>query len=61
MLKTDTLNGLAGQDTIVVRDTEGGIWWPNEDALAEINASDDPEVSAIEICENEPMRGVWKQ
>ena len=56
MLNTDKLDG-----TIVVRDTEGGIWWPNEEAQAEINAADNSDEAAIEICENEPMRGVWKQ
>lgn len=46
---------------IVVQDTDGGIWWPNEEAAAEIAAADDPEEVAIEMCESVPMRGTWKQ
>jgi hypothetical protein len=55
-LTTDTLH-----DTIVVRDSEGGVWWPSDDAIAEIEAADDPHAKALEICENQPMRGEWKQ
>ena len=47
-------------DTITVVDSEGGRWWPNEDAEAEIEAADDPEATAIRICESQPMRGVWR-
>lgn len=55
-LTVDTL-----QNTPVVRDSEGGVWWPSEEALDEIRASSDPEVTAIRICTQEPMRGTWKQ
>lgn len=55
-LTVDTL-----QSTPVVRDSEGGVWWPSEEALDEIRASSDPEVTAIRICTQEPMRGTWKQ
>lgn len=47
-------------DTMTVRDEDGGRWWPSDEALDEINASDDPEAAALRICEKEPMRGVWK-
>jgi hypothetical protein len=43
----------------IVIDTDGGIWWPNADAESEIDASDDPEAKAIEICTTTPMRGEW--
>jgi hypothetical protein len=56
MLTTDTLH-----DTIVVCDTEGGTWWPDEDAESEINAAANPEAKAIEICDQEPDRGTWMQ
>jgi len=48
-------------DTITVTDAEGGIWWPNQEAEAEIMASEDPEAKAIEICHTQPMRGTWQQ
>jgi len=48
-------------DTIIVTDTDGGVWWPSDEAEAEIMASDDPESKAIEIAETEPMRGTWQQ
>lgn len=54
-LTTDTLH-----DTIVVRDTTGGVWWPHEDTQQEIEAAADPHAKAIEICDTEPMRGTWK-
>ncbi|KKN10285.1 hypothetical protein LCGC14_1038270 [marine sediment metagenome] len=44
-----------------VVDPEGGVWWPGAEARREIEASYDPESTAIMICENEPMRGRWKQ
>lgn len=45
---------------MTVLDTDGGRWWPSDEALAEIEASDDPEATALRICENEPMRGQWR-
>lgn len=45
--------------TYVVRDTDGGVWWPSDEALAEIQAADDPEAKAVEICDQQPMRGHW--
>ena len=48
-------------DHLVVVDTEGGVWWPREEAAAEIEAAEDPAQAAIEMCQAAPMRGVWKQ
>jgi len=45
---------------IAVKDTEGGVWRPSEEARAEIEAAEDPERRAVEICEFQPMRGTWK-
>ena len=42
-----------------VRDADGGTWFPNDDADAEIEASDDPAATAVTICRDEPMRGTW--
>lgn len=55
-LTTDTLHG-----TTVVRDPEGGVWWPSDEAQDEIAAAADPQAKAVEICEREPMRGEWRQ
>ena len=48
-------------DRLVVVDTEGGVWWPSEDAAAEIEAAEAPAQAAVEMCQAAPMRGVWKQ
>jgi hypothetical protein len=42
-----------------VDDQVGGVWWPSDEARAEIEASDDPAAKAVEICETEPERGEW--
>lgn len=46
-------------NTYTVLDTEGGRWWPNNEAIDEINSSDSPEQTALRICKEEPMRGHW--
>lgn len=46
-------------DEIAVRDTDGGVWHPNEDTKVEIEHADDPEAKAIQICKTQPMRGAW--
>lgn len=46
-------------NTITVRDLDGGRWWPSEEALDEIRASADPEAEALRICDEEPTRGRW--
>lgn len=53
-LITETLD-----NTITVRDLDGGRWWPSAEALDEIRASADPEAAALRICEEEPTRGRW--
>lgn len=40
-------------------DNGGQIWWPNDDAQAEISASDDPAEAVVEMCKADPMRGEW--
>ena len=55
-MTTDNLNGI-----IIVRDSDGGIWWPSDEVRAEIEASPDPEVTALMIAEDHPTRGTWKQ
>lgn len=44
-----------------VLDTDGGRWWPSDEAAEEISASDRPDVAALRICADEPMRGEWVQ
>ena len=43
-----------------VTDSEGGIWWPSDEAAEEIESAEDPKAAALRICEAEPMRGTWK-
>ena len=54
-----TLTAITSNDEIGVEDSEGGIWWPNEEAAEEIMAAEDPAAAAVEMCETDPMRGVW--
>ena len=56
-----TLYAEVMDDHLVVVDTEGGVWWPREEAAAEIAAAEDAAQAAIEMCQAAPMRGVWKQ
>ena len=46
-------------EAIGVEDTDGGVWWPNDEANAEIMASADPQATALTMCEAEPTRGEW--
>lgn len=48
-----------GQYTVT--DSDGGVWWPNEDAQKEIQDADAPEDAALALCLVHPMSGVWKQ
>jgi hypothetical protein len=48
-------------NTLTVIDEDGGIWWPSEEAQEEIEASENPELAAMLICEYQPMRGRWAQ
>lgn len=48
-------------DEICVRDNVDGLslWYPDADALAEIEASEDPMATAVRICRHETRRGHW--
>jgi hypothetical protein len=46
-------------DMPVVIDTNGGSWWPSDEAWQQIDDADDPAAEALRICEESPMRGVW--
>ena len=56
-----TLYAEVMDDHLVVVDTDGGVWWPLEEAAAEIEAAEDPAQAAVEMSQAAPMRGVWKQ
>jgi len=58
---TDTLTARQMADGICVEDVAGGVWWPNEEAASEIEASADPSAAALRICREQPMRGRWSQ
>lgn len=55
-LNADLLHGVW-----CVRDSDGGIWHPGEEAREEIARADDPESRAEHICATQPMRGSWSQ
>lgn len=42
-----------------VIDGNGGVWWPDRGAAAEIGDSGSPAELAIEICTTQPQRGGW--
>lgn len=44
---------------MTAEDPRGGIWWPSEEAQAEIEAAEDPAARCAEICRTAPMRGEW--
>lgn len=48
------------RDGIVVEDTDGGVWWPDAETAAKINADEDPEAKAVELCRSGEGSGVWK-
>lgn len=50
-----------GEGSWAVEDDDGGIWWPSDEALAEIMSYPSSEQAnrAIEIVEAQPMRGEW--
>ena len=47
-----------GDDYRVI-DTAGGVWFPDEDAQAEIRKHPNPPAKAVKICRDTPTRGVW--
>ena len=53
---------LTAQDTAYgwrVIDSDGGVWWPDDQTAAEIEDSDNPESTALRICNDAPNRGRW--
>ena len=44
-----------------VIDFRGGVWWPDNAASSEIEASSDPAAEVIRICEEADERGEWLQ
>lgn len=44
----------------VVDDEDGGRWVPSHEAQTEIEAADDPQATAVQICTESPMRGSWR-
>lgn len=43
-----------------VNDQCGQRWWPDDDAAAEIEQSEDPEALILAMVEAAPMRGEWR-
>lgn len=57
----DRYKAMHRTDGWCVEDTHhGGIWWPHEDAQAEIAVARDPEAAAVWMCAESPMRGRWE-
>jgi hypothetical protein len=42
-----------------VEDTNGGRWWPSDEAQALIEAAADPAAEAVRMCEEQPTLGLW--
>jgi len=42
-----------------VNDSDGGSWWPNDNAQTEIATSSSPAEAAVAMCDSQPMRGDW--
>ena len=59
--ETMTLIAEKTSGMMTVRDTDGGRWFPSDEALAEIEASADQEAAALRICDEQPTRGEWRQ
>lgn len=58
-IQPSVLTAEIDDDAICVRDSHGGVWYPDEEAEAEIRAASDPEARAVEIARTTPMRGTW--
>lgn len=59
-MTTETLTAELRHDVWTVADSEGGRWWPNEAAAAEIAASADPAAAAVRMCDEQTDRGEWR-
>ena len=55
----DTLTVDGSLETWSVTDSNGGRWWPSDEAEIAINAASSPADEALRICTAEPMRGEW--
>ena len=53
------LNAICLYGQIVVADSSGQIWWPDEEAEREIASSADPERTALDMVMSQPLRGIW--
>lgn len=58
-IQPSVLTAEIGGYAVRVRDSHGGVWYPDEDAEAEIRAALDPKARAVEIARTTPMRGTW--
>ena len=47
-------------NTWTVNDSDGGVWWPSDEASEEIDAAVDPAAKAVAVCDAAPMRGEWR-
>ena len=59
LLGTFTAEELHG--SWAVRDSRGGVWWPDDAASSEISTSRDPAAEAVRICREADERGQWHQ
>ena len=46
-------------ESVIVTDSSGGRWHPSDEAEQEIMESARPLITAVLICDREPMRGCW--
>ena len=58
-IQPSVLTAEIDDDAIRVRDSHGGVWYPSDEAEAEIRAASDPEARAVEVARTTPMRGSW--
>ncbi len=56
---TETLTAEHLTDGWTVIDPDGGRWWPDENAKAEVEDSEDPAEAIVTICTTAPARGRW--
>lgn len=55
----DTKTTTQTTGTWAVEDPAGRLWFPDDDAAREIEASEDPGATAERICRDTPERGMW--
>jgi len=59
--EADTLTAEENTYGFRVEDSEGGVWWPNEETAEIINAAPNPAAMAIRIAACDPSAGTWRQ